>query len=126
MKILDSLFSSGDFMPHGYCYLWKPGLVWLHVVSDALIALAYFSIPITLIYFIRKRRDLPFNWMFLCVWNVHHGLWHHARHGSVDTLAWYVLALWCDQSCHCYGSVPTAILLVHLVPRALALPARKQ
>ena len=64
-EILEKLFSS-DFMPHGYCYLWKPGLVWLHVVSDALIALAYFSIPITLIYFIRKRRDLPFNWMFLC------------------------------------------------------------
>src|SRR6266850_1936135 len=38
----------------------------------------------------------------LVLWNVHHGLWHHARHGSVDTLAWYVLALWCDQSCHCY------------------------
>jgi hypothetical protein len=40
-EFLEELFSS-DFMPHGYCYLWKPGLVWLHVVSDALIALAYF------------------------------------------------------------------------------------
>jgi hypothetical protein len=26
-ELLDKLFSS-DFMPHGYCYLWKPGLVW--------------------------------------------------------------------------------------------------
>jgi len=52
-------------MPHGYCYLWNPSLVWLHVVSDALIALAYFSIPVTLIYFIYKRRDLPFHWMFV-------------------------------------------------------------
>src|SRR6267142_4684761 len=65
MRNLASLFSSGDFKPQGFCYLWNPGLVWLHVVSDALIALAYFSIPITLIYFIRKKRDLPFNWMFL-------------------------------------------------------------
>ena len=123
MKILDSLFSSGDFMPHGYCYLWKPGLVWLHVVSDALIALAYFSIPITLIYFIRKRRDLPFNWMFLCfgtfimacgtthameVWTLWHGTyWLSGAIKAVTAMA----------------SVPTAILLVHLVPRALALPS---
>src|SRR5467141_2109638 len=123
MKILDSLFSSGDFMPHGYCYLWKPGLVWLHVVSDALIALAYFSIPIALIYFIRKRRDLPFNWMFLCfgtfimacgtthameVWTLWHGTyWLSGAIKAVTAIA----------------SVPTAVLLVHLVPRALALPS---
>jgi hypothetical protein len=25
-------FLSPDFMPHGYCYLWQPGLVWLHVL----------------------------------------------------------------------------------------------
>jgi hypothetical protein len=63
-EFLEKLFSS-DFMPHGYCYLWKPGLVWLHVFSDTLIALAYFAIPVTLVYFIRKRRDLPFHWMFV-------------------------------------------------------------
>jgi hypothetical protein len=60
------LFSGQGFMPHGYCYFWNPGVLWLQVVSDALIALAYYSIPFTLIYFIRKRRDVPFNWMFLC------------------------------------------------------------
>src|SRR6266404_5836076 len=123
MRFLDSLFSSGDFMPHGFCYLWNPGLVWLHVVSDALIALAYFSIPITLIYFIRKRRDLPFNWMFLCfgtfimacgtthameVWTLWHGTyWLSGAIKAVTAMA----------------SVPTAILLVQLVPRALALPS---
>jgi len=123
MRFLDSLFSSSDFMPHGYCYLWKPGLVWLHVVSDALIALAYFSIPITLIYFIRKRRDLPFNWMFLCfgtfilacgtthameVWTLWHGTyWLSGAIKAVTAMA----------------SVPTAILLVKLVPQALALPS---
>lgn len=66
MRELIAKLLSSDFMPHGYCYLWKPGLVWLHAVSDSLIALAYFSIPVTLFYFIRRRRDLPFNWMFLC------------------------------------------------------------
>jgi len=121
-EFLEKLFSS-DFMPHGYCYLWNPDLVWLHVVSDALIALAYFSIPVTLIYFIRKRRDLPFNWMFVSfgifilacgathtmeVWTLWHGTyWLSGAIKAITAMA----------------SVPTAILLVQLVPRALALPS---
>jgi hypothetical protein len=56
---------SGGFLPHAYCYLWTPGLVELHVVSDAMIAISYLTIPVTLVYFIRKRRDIPFSWMFL-------------------------------------------------------------
>ena len=52
------------FMPHGTCYLWKPGLVGLHVVSNAIISLSYFSIPLTLIYIVRKRRDVPFGKLF--------------------------------------------------------------
>ena len=35
-------------MPHGMCYLWQPGVLWLNVCADALITLAYFSIPFTL------------------------------------------------------------------------------
>ena len=66
--MLDALrrfFSQGDFMPHGMCYLWQPGVLWLNVASDALITLAYSSIPFTLLYFVRKRADLQFNWMFV-------------------------------------------------------------
>jgi PAS domain S-box-containing protein len=123
MDFLKNLFSPSGFMPHGYCYLWQPNLILLHAVSDLLIALAYLSIPITLIYFIRKRRDLPFNWMFILfgvfilacgathvmeVWT----LWHanYWLSGAVKV----VTAL---------ASVPTAILLVELVPKALALPS---
>ncbi len=51
-----------DFYPHGFCYQWDKGLVWLNVLSDGLIAISYFAIPITLFHFIRKRRDLPFSW----------------------------------------------------------------
>ncbi len=64
MEFLKKIFDS-DLMSHGHCYLWKPEIVWLHVVSDVLITLAYFSIPVILVYFVRKRSDLPFNWMFL-------------------------------------------------------------
>ena len=121
-EFLQELLSS-DFMPHGYCYSWKPGLVWLHLVSDVLIAVAYFSIPLTLVYFIRKRKDLPFNWMFLCfgtfilacgsthlmeVWTLWHGTYWLS--GAIKALT-------------ALASVPTAILLLYLVPHAVALPS---
>jgi PAS domain S-box-containing protein len=110
-------------MPHGYCYLWNRGLVSLHVISDFLIALSYLSIPFTLVYFVRKRRDLPFHWMFVLfgifilacgtthameIWT----LWHadYWLSGSIKAIT-------------ALASVPTAILLVRLVPHALALPS---
>ncbi|HEV8702764.1 MAG TPA: hypothetical protein VGV60_15950 [Candidatus Polarisedimenticolia bacterium] len=56
MDFLRKLFAT-DFMPHGHCYFWQPEIVWLHVVSDSLITLAYYSIPVALVCFLRKRKD---------------------------------------------------------------------
>ncbi len=56
--------SEAGFMPHGHCFLWRSDILWLHVLSDATIALAYFSIPVTLVYFLRKRPDIPFRGVF--------------------------------------------------------------
>ena len=53
------------FLPHGYCFTWVPGLLWLNVISDGLIALAYLSIPLTLVHIVQRRQDLPFGWVFL-------------------------------------------------------------
>jgi len=66
MEFLKLLLTSSDFMPHGYCYRWIPGLVWLHVISGSLIIPAYLTIPFTLVHIARRRKDLPFNRMFLC------------------------------------------------------------
>ena len=66
MTMLSGWLFPNGLMPHGFCYQWKPALIWLHAISDTLIALAYFSIPIALIYFVRKRRGIPFGWMFVC------------------------------------------------------------
>ena len=65
MDMLNNWFNSQGFMPHGHCFLWIPSILWTSVIADALIALAYLTIPVTLIYFIRRRRDMPFNWMFI-------------------------------------------------------------
>ncbi len=126
LEVVESFFSSGSFIPHGHCYLWQSQLVWLHVLSDSIIAIAYYSIPITLIYFVRKRKDLPFDWIFLLfsafiiscgtthlmeVWT----LWHptYWLSGALKALTALV-------------SLYTAIALVQLLPQALAIPSPAQ
>lgn len=116
-------FSNQDFMPHGMCYMWNGRLVWLHVVSDSLIFLSYLSIPFTLVYFCRKRPDIPFNWMFLCfgTFIVACGF----THGMEIWTIWHA-DYWLSgaiKALTALASVPTAILLVKLVPQALALPS---
>jgi PAS domain S-box-containing protein len=60
------LFSSQGFMPHGHCYLWQPGTLWLNVGSDGLIAAAYFAIPVSLYSFVKRRiAEIPFPGIFL-------------------------------------------------------------
>ncbi|BAY20987.1 integral membrane sensor hybrid histidine kinase [Calothrix sp. NIES-2100] len=126
MEFLYSFFYSGNFIPHGHCYLWKPDLVGLHLISDAVIALSYYSIPLTLIYFVRKRQDVPFKLIFFLfgafiiscgtthimeVWT----LWH-----PVYWLSGVMKALTAIISFY------TAIILIPLVPQALALPSPAQ
>jgi PAS domain S-box-containing protein len=126
IEILRELFNGHSFMPHGHCYLWSPGIVWLHVLSDALIVLAYYSIPLTLVSFVRQRKDLTFSWIFVCfavfilacgtthfmeIWNVWHS--NYLLSGGVKALT-------------AAASVPTAILLARLVPSALALASPEQ
>src|SRR3984957_14662962 len=123
MQYFKTLFSSGPYMPHGYCFLWNPGLVSLHVISDLLIALSYLSIPFTLGYFVRKRRDLPFHWMFICfgVFILACG----ATHGMDVWTLWHA-NYWVSGSIKAItamASVPTAILLAKLIPDAVALPS---
>jgi PAS domain S-box-containing protein len=116
-------FSTDGFMPHGMCYLWKPGLLALHVISDALIALAYATIPFTLLYFVRKRHDLQFNWMFVCfaVFIVACGTTHVMEIVTVWEPAYWLSGT--VKAITALASVPTAFLLLRLVPQALALPS---
>ena len=125
-EVMRDLFSSGGFMPHGHCYLWKPELVWLHLVSDALIALAYTSIPFTLIHLARKRKDIPFNWIFFCfgVFIVACGATHAMEIWTLWTPTYWLSGV--IKAITASASVPTAILLIMLMPKALALPTHEQ
>lgn len=52
------------FVPRWDCGLWSPELGWLHIISDIATWGAYTAIPIALIYFISRRRDIPFSGLF--------------------------------------------------------------
>ena len=65
MDVGEVLRDPAPFMPHGMCLLWDPALIWLHLSSDVLTALAYCSIPVTLFIFVRRRKDLAFGWIFV-------------------------------------------------------------
>ena len=123
---LVNFFDSTNLAPHGLCLLWRPELISLHVVSDSLIALAYFSIPIALSVFVSKRPDVEFGWVFwafaifimACGTTHVFGIWtlwypDYVMEGAVKGFT-------------ALASVATAIGLWPLLPKALALPSPEQ
>ena len=124
-EYFEKLFSS-DFMPHGHCYLWTPSILWINVISDIIITASYYSIPIALLIFIRRRKDLAFSWVFVLfgififacgtthlmeVWTVWNGTYRLS--GIIKLLT-------------AIASFLTAVLLWPLIPKLLALPSPKQ
>jgi PAS domain S-box-containing protein len=113
--------SPDRFMPHGHCYLWTPGLVWLQVITNALIGSAYFVISAVLWYLVRRIEDVPFRWMYLCfgVFIVTCGMTHY-----FDVLTIWRPVYWIDggvRAITAVASVGTALLLFPLIPKAIAL-----
>ena len=120
------LFDQSFFMPHGHCYLWTPWLLWANLLSDVLIAGAYFAIPIALLRMVRRRTDLPFDWMFLSfgVFIVACGTTHLIEAWNIWHVDYWLLAG--VKVVTAVASVPTAILLFRLIPRVVALPSPAQ
>jgi PAS domain S-box-containing protein len=121
----DSFFSGvlKSYTPRRICMAYEAPVIWLHLISDLLIAAAYFSIPFALVVFVKRRTDLAFNWMFylfaafiLACGTTHLfsvlALWHpvYRLDGIVKLLTAAV-------------SVVTAVMLWPLLPKALALPS---
>jgi len=126
MNIIERIryFFDSEFLnPHGLCLLWRPDILIVHVASDVLIGLAYYSIPFAIGYFLLKRRGLSFGWMgwlfvsfillcgtthFFSIWT----LWN--PHYGVEALLKAVTAS---------VSVITALMLMPLTPQLLAIPS---
>jgi PAS domain S-box-containing protein len=115
-----------DFVPRGECVSWLPEVVWLHVFSDAAIALAYYSIPAALLIFVRRRRDLVFSWMYT--------MFAAFILACGTTHVMGVLAFWQPlyrldgviKLITALLSIATAATLWLVIPRALAIPSPAQ
>ncbi len=123
-EILRELFAA-NFMPHAMC-LRDAGVIGTHVGADLLIALSYFVIPFALRYFVRRRNDLEFSWLFLlfgvfilgcgfthvlAIWTLWHPIYRFEGMVKVFTAA---------------ASVLTALCLTRLMPQLIALPSPAQ
>ncbi|MEQ8957955.1 MAG: histidine kinase, partial [Coleofasciculus sp. C2-GNP5-27] len=113
-------------MPHGNCYLWQTPLVGLHVVSDALIAIAYLSIPAMLIYFVRQRRDIPFSRVFILfsAFIVFCGIGHLFDIWTLWHADYWISGI--ERALTALISCYTALRLIDLLPQFLALRTPEQ
>ncbi len=123
---LSRLLAVNGFLPHGYCLSWSPPLILIYVVSDVLIFLAYFSMPVALVYFARRRADFPYRWLlwmfaaFIMACGATHlmgavVLWQPLY--GLDALFKAITAL---------VSITTAAMIWPLIPHALKLPSPAQ
>jgi PAS domain S-box-containing protein len=115
-----------DLMPHGRCWGWEPWVVWTNVVPDALIALAYFVISLTLFEIIRKRRETMLNGLvllfgaFILACGVTHAMEVINTWSSLFRLAGVLKIL------TALVSLVTAYVLLRLVPKLVATPNLEQ
>ena len=114
------------FMPHGMCYLWCLDILLMHVVSDFVIGVAYFSIPLVLWIFSRRRPDLmyrPVAYLFIA-FILFCGASHFLSIYTVWVPVYFVEGV--VKIGTAIASVGTDIVLWPLLPRALAIPSVQQ
>ncbi len=112
--------TGAGLVPHGYCLLWYPELLWLHVGSDGLIGISYVTISVALLV-LTSRRQVPFRWIFhlfsafilLCGLTHFAAIWvtwqpDYLPEGGLKLITALV-------------SAGTAVLLLPLLPKVMAL-----
>lgn len=119
----DLLSTSNGFMPHGACFLWLPSILWLHAISDAIIALSYFTIPFALLYFIKKRTDLAFPLVFILfgAFILLCGITHIIGIWTIWQPAYWIYGF--VKLATAFVSIVTALIVWRLMPVLLELPS---
>src|SRR5882724_646280 len=126
LTLFGDIVDMSTLTPHGACLLWKPEMIWLNAVSDAMLAGAFFATAFVLGFFVWRRRDVMFRGVF----------WAFAIFAAVCgvTRLLSILTLWVPA----YGieglakgflaliSVGVAAALLLMLPRILVLPTRIQ
>lgn len=126
LSVSQASLVSDSFLLHESCYNWQQNLLWFHLISNFLIGMAHYLIPITLAFFVLKHRDLPFKWFFLffgafitacgtTYWIEVWTLWypHYWLFGFVKAIAAAM-------------SIMMAIALMFVIPRAFSIAGINQ
>ena len=117
---------SADFMPHKMCYLGDTAVTWLNVISDCLIALSYYLIPVLLIQLVRKRKDVEFRWAFVAfaMFILACGTTHLLGAVTVWTPVYRLEGAMKAVTAAASGA--TFLALIPFMPALVALPSPKQ
>ena len=112
---------------HGACLLWKPELIWLNVISDAIVAAAFFTTTYVIAFFLwRRHHELMFRGVFL-IFAIFVAVCGVARLLSIYTI-WLPIheieAL--TKALLALISIPVMAVLLLALPRILASPTRVQ
>jgi signal transduction histidine kinase len=109
------------FLPHGFCYLWNPELLWTHVIADLLIGVSYVTISVALAWLVHSiRRDIPFSWVFVAfgLFIITCGMTHFMEIWTMwEPVYWLSGGV---KVVTAAASVATAITMPFTVPRAVA------
>ena len=124
MQALIDFFGVKDFIPHGYCLAWNPALLWTTVLSNATIVLAYASYPIAIAYFVWKRKDLQYRWLYLSFFNgfILTCATTHLFKVVTVWLPLYWLSAYIDALAAAVA-VATVFAIWRVIPQALNLPS---
>lgn len=124
MQTLIDFFGINGFIPHGYCLAWSPSLLWLTAGSDALMTLAYATYPIAIAYFVWKRKDLQYRWLYLTFFNAF--ILTCASTHLLSLITIWIPLYWLDAYVKAISAViatATVFAIWWVVPRALKLPS---
>ncbi|CAM6036601.1 unnamed protein product [Sphagnum compactum] len=109
---------------------WPPDdlLMRYQYVADFFIALAYFSIPLELIYFVKKSSIFPYRWVlvqfgvFIVLCGSTHliNLWTYSAHSRAVAVVLAVAKIFTAVV-----SCATALMLVHIIPDLLSVKTRE-
>nr|AAL66204.1 putative ethylene receptor [Pyrus communis] len=109
---------------------WPPDelLVKYQYISNVFIALAYFSIPLELVYFVQKSAFFPYRWVlvqfgaFIVLCGATHfiNVWTFSMHTKTVAIVMTVAKVSCAVV-----SCATALMLVHIIPDLLSVKKRE-
>ena len=127
MQTIIDFFNANGFMPHGYCLGWNSPLLWLMASSDAIMTMAYSTYPIGITYFVWKRKDLNYRWLYLGFFVAFIVTCASTHFLSVVTI--WIPLYWLEAYANAvaaFVATATVFAIWWVIPRALKLPSVEQ